>query len=113
MNQLHSKSIYYRVFSALMVLLVLTVAAAMVPFDRWSLGGLGVLLTFLIAGSKAALVVMYFMHVREASRLTRVFVVAGIAWVVILFTLTLNDYLTRNWLPASRGWLERSAIQTR
>ena len=34
---------------------------------------------------------------RYGSQLTRVFVVAGIFWFLILIGLTLSDYLTRGW----------------
>jgi caa(3)-type oxidase subunit IV len=42
-------------------------------------------------------VVIYFMGVRYNTPLTKVVVVAGFFWLFILFGLTLNDYLTRDW----------------
>jgi cytochrome c oxidase subunit IV len=101
---------YTAVFIALMVLLAITVAAAQIPFGERGVGPLGVLITFLIATVKAVLVVVYFMHIRYSTRLTRVFVVAGLLWLGILFALTLNDYLTRGWLPLSSGWDTTPAI---
>jgi cytochrome c oxidase subunit 4 len=47
---------------------------------------------------KATLVVLYFMHVRYSSRLTWVFVLAGLFWLLILMTMTLTDYQTRGGL---------------
>jgi cytochrome c oxidase subunit IV len=41
-------------------------------------------------------VVLYFMHARYSSKLTRIVILAGLSWFGILFILTLNDYLTRN-----------------
>ena len=101
---------YTIVFIALMVLLAITVAAAQIPFAEHGVGQLGIVITFLVATVKAVLVVVYFMHVRYSTRLTKVFVVAGLLWLGILFALTLNDYLTRGWLPLSRGWTESPIV---
>jgi cytochrome c oxidase subunit 4 len=48
-----------------------------------------------IAITKATLVVLYFMHVRWSTRLTWVVVASGFFWLLILFGLTMQDYLTR------------------
>jgi cytochrome c oxidase subunit IV len=48
-----------------------------------------------IACVKAVLVILYFMHVRYSSRLTKVTVAAGFFWLLILISLSLSDYLTR------------------
>jgi caa(3)-type oxidase subunit IV len=63
----------------------------------FTIGGLtGLFLAALvIAGTKSALVFLFFMHVRFASRLTQLFALTGFAWLAILLALTLNDYLTR------------------
>jgi cytochrome c oxidase subunit 4 len=106
MNEHIPVKTYYRVFAALMVMLVLTVAAAYVPYHSWHLGALGVIIALIIATAKAVLVVLYFMHVKVSSRLTKLFVVTGLFWLGILFGLTFNDYLTRGWLPVSEGWLK-------
>jgi cytochrome c oxidase subunit 4 len=89
-----SRKTYVGVFAALLALTATTVAASFVnlgPFNP------GVALT--IAGLKAALVVIYFMHVRYSSGLTKVFVAGGIFWLGVLLVLTMSDVLTRNWLP--------------
>jgi cytochrome c oxidase subunit 4 len=100
---------YLVVFAALMVLLVLTVVAAF----KIHIGHHGnILLALFIAVVKAALVVLYFMHVKYASRLTKIFVVAGFVWLGIMFALTFSDYLTRDWLPVSRGWVDQAAEHT-
>ncbi len=101
------KSTYTRIFIALMVLLVLTVAAVYLPFDRWNARGVGISLAFLIATLKGILVVYFFMHIKFASSLTRAFVIAILIWLGILFSLTYSDYLTRGWLPFSHSWTER------
>jgi cytochrome c oxidase subunit 4 len=88
------------------------VGAYYIPFKHWHLGPLIVVVAFAIATVKAVLVVLYFMHVKQASRLTKVFVVTGLAWLAILMALTLNDYLTRSWLDMSRNWTEDPAEST-
>jgi len=86
--------VYWIVFAALMVLLVLTVFAA-----QFDLGGaVNDSIMLLIASSKALLVVLYFMHVRYAVPLTWVFAGAGLIWLIILITFTMSDYLTRGWV---------------
>jgi cytochrome c oxidase subunit IV len=94
---------YVIVFLALMVLLVLTVGASF-----WiNLGHYNILVALTIAIVKALLVVLFFMHVKYASRLTKIFVAAAFLWLVILFALTFGDYATRSWLPMSRGWVDK------
>ncbi len=78
------------VYASLMVLLALTVIAASFP-----LGPLSLVISLAIAGIKAALVVLYFMHVRYASHRTWLFVGAGVLWLSIFFTLTFGEYLGR------------------
>jgi cytochrome c oxidase subunit 4 len=92
---------YIVVFIALMVLLVVTVWAAF--YIRFG----GILVALFIAIIKAGLVVLYFMHVKYASRLTKIFVSAAFLWLAIFFALTFSDYLTRAWSPVSRGWVEK------
>jgi cytochrome c oxidase subunit 4 len=96
---------YLVVFAALMVLLVVTVAVAFVH-----LGPLNLAAALAIAIVKATLVILFFMHVIYSSRLTKVFVAAGLFWLLILFGLTLSDYMTRGWTPVSRGWTEHPTI---
>ena len=77
-----------------MALLVLTVAVAYLD-----LGPLGLAIAMAIATVKAVLILLYFMHVKFASPLTWVFSGAAFFWLAIMFALTLNDYLTRDFLP--------------
>lgn len=66
---------------------------------NFDLGPWNAVVALTIAVAKATLVVLYFMHVRYSSKLTWVFVGAGIIWLIILFAFTLSDYLTRGWVP--------------
>lgn len=81
---------YYGIFAALLALTAVTVGAS-----RVDLGMLNMPVALAIAGAKAALVVLFFMHVRYESRLVGVFAAAGLFWLGILVALTFSDYLTR------------------
>ena len=74
-------------------LLVATVAGAFMPLGVFHLP---VALT--IAGIKAALIIMYFMHVRYSSKLIWVFSTAAFFWLSILLVFSLSDYFTRGWI---------------
>ena len=78
------------VFVALLVLLVMTVAAARMP-----LGALHVPVAMTIATIKAVLIVLFFMHLLHSHRLMMIVSVASFFWLAIMVVLTLNDYLTR------------------
>ena len=54
-----------------------------------------------IACSKGLLVVLYFMHVKYSSKLTWVFAGSGVLWLLILFALTLSDYVSRGWIETA------------
>ncbi|HET7697288.1 MAG TPA: cytochrome C oxidase subunit IV family protein [Vicinamibacterales bacterium] len=90
------KTMYYAVFAALIVGTALTVAVAFVD-----LGALNNVVMLTIAVTKATLVVLYFMHVRWSTRLTWVVAASGFFWLLILFGLTMQDYLTRGWVPGT------------
>jgi cytochrome c oxidase subunit 4 len=94
-----SRKVYFAVFAALMVLTALTVLVAFVDLRR-----LNTVVALGIAITKATLVTLYFMHIKYSNRLTQVVVAAGFLWLLLLFGLTLADYLTREWfnLPGVR-----------
>jgi cytochrome c oxidase subunit 4 len=54
-----------------------------------------------IAIAKASLVILIFMGVRWSSRLTWVVAASGFVWLLILFGITMSDYLTRGWMVGS------------
>lgn len=84
--------IYYAIFAILMVLTGVTVAVAYID-----LGPINIVAALAIAGFKAMIVVLYFMHVKYSTRLIKLTVIAGLYWMGIIFALTLGDYLTRGW----------------
>ncbi len=85
--------IYFLIFSALMVGTALTVTTAFMD-----LGPFNDAVALTIAVIKATLVVLFFMHVRQSSRMTKLTIVAGFLWLAILIGLTLSDYLSRGFL---------------
>src|SRR5919106_1092554 len=84
------KSTYYTIFGALMVLTAITVAVAFVD-----IGILNFPVALAIAITKATLVILFFMHVKYSSRLTKLFVGMAFFFLAVLFGLTLTDYLSR------------------
>ena len=85
-------STYLLVFFALAIGTVLTVVAA-----NYDLGIMNTPIALFIAGVKAVLVILFFMHVIHSTRLTWVVVIGSFLWLGVLFVLTLSDYLTRLW----------------
>ncbi len=90
-----SVRVYILVFLALMVGTAITVAVAFLH-----LGPFNDVVALTIAVTKATLVVLFFMHVKHSSRMTKITVVAGFLWLAILFGLTLSDYFTRGFLAS-------------
>ena len=92
----HPLRTYLAVFAALLVGTALTTWVSTLD-----LGVFNDVVALAIAGSKAALVILFFMHVKSASRLIWVFAAAGFFWLLILFVLIFADYGTRGPIP---GW---------
>jgi cytochrome c oxidase subunit IV len=90
------KSLYYTVFIALIIGTGLTVLAAEID-----LGALNNVVMIAIAGTKALLVILFFMHVRWSTRLTWVVAGSGFFWLLILFGITMSDYMSRGWVEGT------------
>jgi len=80
-------SLYVTIFLSLMVLTAVTVFAAFI-----NLGQFNFLVAMLIATFKASLVIWYFMHVKYASRLTKLTVATGLFFLAILLSFMMLDY---------------------
>jgi cytochrome c oxidase subunit 4 len=89
-REITPRKTYLFVYLGLLALLAATIGAS-----NLDLGILNTVIALVIAGVKAVLVILFFMHVRGSSQVTRVFVVLGYFWLAILIGLTLTDYLTR------------------
>jgi cytochrome c oxidase subunit 4 len=101
------KGTYYRIFAALMVLMILTVLAwwiepligldAMVGESGARMIGVAVAMTIAIA--KTTLIVLYFMHVKVSERITQLYAAAAFAAFLLLVIFTMGDYFARGWPP--------------
>jgi cytochrome c oxidase subunit IV len=92
----HHRKIYFIVFGCLLLGTFLTVLAAL--FDV-RLGGvsLNAPIALIIATCKALLVILFFMHVKDSDRLTKITVTMGFFWLGILLVLTMSDFMSRGW----------------
>jgi cytochrome c oxidase subunit 4 len=84
------KRTYYSIY---VILIVCTYATWQVAF--FDLGVLNTVAAVTIALFKAVLIVLFFMHVKDSTRLTWLVVIGSVFWLGILLTLTFGDYLTR------------------
>jgi cytochrome c oxidase subunit IV len=83
-------SVYIVIILTLLCLTILTVVAAF--FD---LGPFNIVVALVIATCKATLVVLFFMHAKYSPKRTKLVIMAGIFWLLILLFMTLSDYFTR------------------
>jgi cytochrome c oxidase subunit IV len=87
------KRTYFAIWAALLVLTYATVAVS-----RIDLGRLNTVAALTIAFVKALLVVLFFMHIRYSTRLTKLVLVGGFMWLALLIGLTMADEVTRAWI---------------
>ena len=96
---------YVVVFGALLGLTFLTILAA-----NFDLGGvLNEVVAVGIAAGKAALVVLFFMHVRHSTPLMRIVVSAGFVFFSIMVLFTMGDFASRDWRSTPPRSLEVGA----
>lgn len=89
-TQVDSWKTYFFVLVALLAATIATTAVAYVD-----LGDFSVVVALVIACTKMMLVSLFFMHLRHSTKLTRLVVVGGLVWLLILLFLTLTDFVTR------------------
>jgi cytochrome c oxidase subunit 4 len=95
MSEEHSHPTVGLYIVIIVILMTLTCATWAIAFVNLGWGNPVVALT--IAVIKAVLVILFFMHVRYSSKLTKITVAAGFFWLMILITLSLSDYISRDW----------------
>lgn len=78
------------VYGNLLLLLILTVI-----LSQWPLGAWNSFFSLAIAMAKAALILFYFMKLRESSGSLRLVAFSAILWMLFLFGMTAADYFTR------------------
>lgn len=91
--------VYVAVWAALIALTITTVAVS-----KLELGEFNFFAAMTIAVIKGSLVVWFFMNVRQATSMTRLFVGAGFFWMAILIVFVLSDYISRGWVPVPGWW---------
>ena len=89
---------YLLVFAALFILTITTYYAATIDMEKMfsTHFPLNSLVALAIAVTKAVLVILFFMHVKYSTRLTKVVVIAGFFWLGIMLSITMSDYFFRS-----------------
>ena len=87
-----SPRIYIIVGATLLVLTGVTVWASYLELNIFN-----PIVALFIAVVKATIVVLFFMHVKYSSKLTKLTVFAGLFTFLALVGMTLADYFTRAW----------------
>lgn len=87
-----SPMIYLAVFISLLVFTGLTVGASFIE-----MGIFNPIVALGIACIKAVIVVLFFMHVKYSSKLTKLTVFCGLFTFLALVGMTLADYSSRAW----------------
>ncbi len=83
------------VWVAQMILIFVSLGSAYVPMGPFNLvSNLGMSFVQMLLGA------LFFMHLKGASPLIRLFSAVGLVWLLLMFGLSLADFLTRNVVPA-------------
>src|SRR5580692_2942822 len=85
--------VYVLVFLTLIVMTWVTAFVSTID-----LGRLNVFVALSIAIFKASLVILFFMHVKYGTRLTKMIVLCGIYWLLLLLFIAMADLWTRGWM---------------
>src|ERR1700744_5447113 len=87
------KRVYFAVFATLIVMTWVTAWISTV-----NLGPFNIYVALSIAIFKASLVILFFMHVKYGTRLTKMIVMAGVYWLLLLLFIAMMDIWTRGWM---------------
>ena len=87
-----SPGVYLTIGAALLVLTATTTAVSYLE-----LGVFNAVVALSIACIKMILVVLFFMHIKYSSKLTKLTVAAGFFTFLVLITMTMTDYVSRAW----------------
>ena len=102
-----SPKTYIAVFLALMFFTGLTVYVASIDF-----GVLNDVVAMSIAVIKMLLVASIFMHLKYSTKLLQLVAGAGVIWLIVMFSITLSDYRTRDWLQSVHPWSDTPVVET-
>jgi len=91
-KHVHTTRTYYLVFATLIAFTLATTGISFID-----LGMFNGPVALAIGTFKALLVILFFMHVKDSSRLTWITVTCAIFWLMIMLLLTMTDFVTRPW----------------
>jgi cytochrome c oxidase subunit IV len=80
-------------------LVLLALTGINIALTQLKFGPVASVANLVLAAIQAVLVAMFLMHLRWSSTLVRLFAMAGLVWMCILIAGTMDDVLTRGWLP--------------
>ncbi len=83
---------YLLVYIVLVLLTLLTYGIAFIDLGAWN-----TVIALIIAVAKALLIILFFMHARYSTGMTRIVMAGGLLWLGILMIGTLDDLITRGW----------------
>ncbi len=75
----------------LILLFAISLGSAYIPIGPGNL-----VLNLLIAAMMAIVLAVFLMDLRSSQILVRIVAIAGLFWLLIMFSLTFSDYLARN-----------------
>ncbi|MCZ7570846.1 MAG: cytochrome C oxidase subunit IV family protein [Ardenticatenaceae bacterium] len=94
MEHVTSPKTYIAVAVTLLLLTLATTGIAYIDLGPWN-----TVVALAIAAIKASLIILFFMHARFSTGVTRLVIVAGLLWLGILIVGVMDDFITRGWLP--------------
>ena len=94
----HGAGRYFVVWILLLIFTVTTVVTG-----RIDLGNVNIVLALTIATIKAALVVLFFMHMTEAAGANRLVFVVSVVFVIVMMIGVFGDIWTRNPMTLPTG----------
>jgi caa(3)-type oxidase subunit IV len=105
-HHIHANSMYIKTAGILAIFMVLTIAAAQIDIGHILTKPLGLshqvgywvnnVIAVGIAGLKTYIVVMYFMHVKWASSLGKLFALMGFFFIPVLFSVWTDFYFRQH-----------------
>ena len=96
-HHIASPTLYFTIFSVLMICTFLTVVAAKIDLNQY-FSGLNIIVALTIAVFKASLVVLFFMHAKYSPKRTQLVIIASVFWLAIMLFMTMSDYVSRSWI---------------
>jgi caa(3)-type oxidase subunit IV len=80
--------------AVLVVLTLFNIVLALIDLHGWNTP-----VALLIAASQAAVSAMFLMHLRWSRPVIRLVAMIALLWLAILIVGTMDDVLTRGWIP--------------